>query len=422
MEPIYLDHNATTPLLPEVADALDAAQRAGFANPASQHAAGRRARRALEEARERVGRLLGADVGSFRADRVIFTSGGTEANNLAIRGLTSAGSNSELGARSAELRASRSNPLSDRSEFRVPSSELLVSAIEHPSVLGAAERLRLDGFDVELVPVNRDGVVDPADVVSRLRPTTRLVSVMLGNNETGAIQPIAALAKLCRERGVLTHTDAVQAVGKIPVSFAELGVDAMTVAPHKFHGPLGIGALIVRADVALDPLLAGGFQQAGLRPGTESPALAIGFAAALESWHREGAARTERLAKLRDDFEAQLAAAVPEAVFHSRGTARLPQTSCVALVGIDRQVMLPALDQAGVCCSTGSACASGSSEPSPTLVAMGCSAGELQSSLRFSVGATTTPAEVAESVRRIHRVYHDLRRLEERRKIPAAGR
>lgn len=403
MDPIYLDCNATTPLLPEVADALDAAQRAGYANPASQHSAGRRARRALEEARERIGAMLGANMTSFRADRVIFTSGGTEANNLALRGIAAGVSGEGVGV------------CKDK-------EHVLVSAIEHPSILGPAERLRLGGCDVETIPVDRQGVVDPAVVAARLRPSTRLVSVMLGNNETGAIQPVAEIARRCRERGVLSHTDAVQAVGKIAVNFVELGVDALTVTAHKFHGPLGIGALIVRAEVPLEPILSGGFQQGGLRPGTESVALALGFAAALEAWKREGAARTARLAALRDDFETQLAAVVPEAVFHSRGAARLPQTSCVALVGVDRQAMLLALDQAGVACSTGSACASGSSEPSPTLVAMGCSTDELQSSLRFSVGATTTPAEVAECVRRIQRVYHDLRRRPDRRKLPVAGR
>jgi cysteine desulfurase len=384
-----------------VAAVLDAAHRAGFANPASQHAAGRRARRALEEARERIGRLLGADVSSIRPDRVIFTSGGTEANNLAVAGL------------GIDLKSQISN---------LKSQHILVSAIEHPSIFGPAERLRLAGCDVERIPVDRRGRIEPDDVAARLRPETRLVSVMLGNNETGVVQPVAEIAALCRSRGVAVHTDAVQVVGKIPVSFRELGVDGLTLAPHKFHGPLGIGALIVRADAALEPFLAGGFQQGGLRPGTEPVALVLGFAAALEAWHHEASARTARLAALRDDFEARLAAVVPDAVFHGRTAPRLPQTSCVALLGVDRQAMLLALDQAGVCCSTGSACASGSSEPSPTLVAMGCPTGELQSSLRFSVGATTTPAEVAETVARIDRVYHDLRRQKADRKIPAAGR
>lgn len=399
MQPIYLDHNATTPLLPEVADALDAAHRAGYANPASQHAAGRRARRAIEEARERIGGLLGADVGSVRADRVIFTSGGTEANNLVL--------NAEPGTRDSQ---------------RDERSHVLISAIEHPSIRGPAERLRQQGCEVETIPVNGDGVIDPNDVAARLRPTTRLVSVMLGNNETGVLQPLVEIAALCRARHVLLHTDAVQAVGKIPVDFRALGVDAMTVAAHKFHGPLGIGCLIARPDLKLEPLLVGGFQQGGLRPGTESAAAVLGFAAALEAWHREAAARTARLAALRDEFEARLAAVVPQAVFVGRAAARLPQTSCVAFVGLDRQVMLAALDQAGVYCSTGSACAGGSSEPSPTLAAMGRPTAELQSALRFSVGALTTPAEAAEAVERIRRVDHELRRRNERRKLPVAGR
>lgn len=392
MQTIYLDHNATTPVLPEVAEVLDAAHRAGYANPASQHAAGRRARRVVEEARRRIGELLGADVGSIRPDHVIFTSGGTEANNLALH------------------------------TERCDASHYLISSVEHPSIRGPAERLRLQGHVVETIPVDRRGLIDPQEVAARLRPTTRLVSVMLGNNETGVLQPAAEIAALCRARGVRLHTDAVQAVGKIPVHFRELGVDALTAAAHKLHGPVGIGCLLVRADALPEPQLAGGFQQGGLRPGTEPVALVLGFAAALEAWYREAAVRTARLAALRDEFESRLAAVVPQAVFHGRAAPRLPQTSCVAFVGVDRQAMLLALDQAGVCCSTGSACASGSSEPSPTLVAMGCPTAELQSSLRFSVGTLTTTAEIAEAVERIRRVDHELRRQNERRKMPVAGR
>jgi cysteine desulfurase len=218
------------------------------------------------------------------------------------------------------------------------------------------------------------------------------------------------LAALCRSRGVPTHCDAVQAVGKIDVDFRALGADAMTVAAHKFGGPLGVGALVLRRGVELPPFLFGGFQQAGLRPGTESPALVAGFAAALEVWAREATARTARLAALRDELERLLLAEQPELVVHGRDVPRLPQTLNIALPGVDRQAMFLALDQAGVACSTGSACASGSSEPSPTLRAMGCSADELASSLRFSVGCSTTLAEVVAAAERILHVLRALRR------------
>jgi len=416
METIYLDHAATTPLIAEAAEAMEAAHRAGYMNPASQHGAGRRARRVLEEARERIGVLLGADMTSARPDRVIFTSGGTEANNLALLG------SAELGARSAELPETVDGRTSASSALRAPRFALLVSPVEHPSVLGPAERLQRLGVGIARLPVDRDGRIDPADVAARLTPAVRLVSIMLGNNETGILQPVRETAAACRAAGVAMHTDAVQAVGKMPVDFRALGVDLMTVAAHKFHGPVGIGALVVRAGVDIAPQLFGGFQQGGLRPGTEAVAPVLGMLAALESWHREASERTARLTTLRDRFEADLAAALPDLVFHGRHVPRLPQTSNVAFIGVDRQTMLLALDQAGICCSTGSACASGSSEPSPTLVAMGCGVDELSSSLRFSLGAGTTAAETAEAAQRIVRVYQELRRQRERRKLPTAGR
>jgi len=416
METIYLDHAATTPLLAEAAEAMATAQRAGYMNPASQHGAGRRARRVLEEARERIGILLGADMTSARPDRVIFTSGGTEANNLALLGKW------EVGSRKSELPENDDRAWSGSSHFPLPTSHFVVSSVEHPSVLGPAERLQRLGVGVVRLPVDRNGRIDPADVAARLTSAVRLVSIMLGNNETGILQPVRETAAVCRAAGVLMHTDAVQAVGKMPVDFRALGVDLMTVAAHKFHGPVGIGALVVRSGVDVAPQLFGGFQQGGLRPGTEAVAPVLGMLAALESWHREAAERTARLTTLRDRFEADLAAALPDLVIHGRHVPRLPQTSNVAFIGVDRQTMLLALDQAGICCSTGSACASGSSEPSPTLVAMGCSADELSSSLRFSLGAGTTAAETAEAARRIVRVYHELRRQRERRKLPTSGR
>ena len=407
MLPLYLDHNATSPLLPEVADALDRAHRAGYANPASQHAAGRKARQVLEDARDRVGEILGADVGSHRPDRVIFTSGGTEANNLALLGL---GRSAERGARNSE-----------RGEDN-QAAHLLISAVEHPSLRGPAAELVRSGFEVETIGVDRNGRIDAAVLAAQLRPATKLVSLQLANSETGVVQPVAEAAAVCHARNVLMHTDAAQAVGRIDVNFAQLGVDAMSAAAHKFHGPLGIGLLIVRRDVPLAPTLFGGFQQSGLRPGTESVPLVLGLLTALDIWHRERTERAARLAALRDEFEARLRAGAEELIVHGATVERLPQTSNVAFVGVNRQTLLMALDQAGVACSTGSACASGSSEPSPTLLAMDCPTAELESSLRFSLGATTTAAEVAEAAERILRVYRELRRHEERRKLPSSGR
>jgi cysteine desulfurase len=387
---IYLDHNSTTPILPEVAAAIHDCYRGTWGNPASSHEFGRRARRGLENAREGVGRALGADVSGTRPDRVVFTSGGTEANNLALFGL--AGDKPAHG---------------------------IISAIEHPSVTGPAEQLARRGWRIDRLPVSRQGVVRIDCLAELLRPDTRFVSLMLANNETGVLQPVAQAAAICYAAGVPLHTDAAQAVGKIPVDFRTLGASVLTAAAHKFHGPLGIGVLICRPELKLEPLLFGGFQQGGLRPGTESVALAIGMYAALQSWERETDQRTRRLAELRDSLEAALLAELPDVVTNGGGAPRVPQTSNISFLGLDRQALWMALDVAGVACSTGSACASGSQEPSPVLRAMGLAEGVVRSGLRFSVGATTTGDEVAEAARRIVKIVNQLRSKKSRQKSAA---
>jgi cysteine desulfurase len=356
-------------------------------NPASQHEVGRRARRAVEKARDRIAGLLamslryGNPTIPEKMPQVILTSGGTESNNLALRGL------------------SGTTP-----------AHVIISALEHPSVTRTAERLAAEGWRVDRLGADASGVVRVDQLLGLFRPDTRLVSVMLASNETGVIQPIAEIAALCAERGVLLHTDATQAVGKIAVDFHAFGVDAMTLAAHKFHGPVGIGALLVRAGVPLASSLHGGFQQAGLRPGTESVALAFGMGAALEAWHAEADARRARMTALRNALERQLLAGDPRAVVIGAAAPRLPHTSNVAFVGLDRQLLAIALDLEGVACSTGSACASGSSEPSPALVAMGLPKEQISASIRLSLGATTTAAEVDEGARRILSVVNRLRR------------
>lgn len=389
MEPIYLDNNATTPILPEVADVMHAAFAQGLANPSSQHRAGRQARAALEEAREGIGQILGADMFSFHADRVIFTSGGTEANNLALRGL-----------------------------LKTPPARLVLSTIEHPSVSDTADFLATQGFEVARLGVNRSGVVDLNQLPELLTPPTQLVSVMLGNNETGVLQPVAEIAARCREAGVLVHTDAVQVVGKLPVHFRQLGVDALSCAAHKFHGPRGIGALVVRHGVELSPQLFGGFQQAGLRPGTEPVVLALGMYKALQLWQAEQTERAAKLSQLRKQLEARLQAGWPELVIHGADAARLPHTTNVSFPGLDRQRLMMALDFAGIACSTGSACASGSSAPSPVLLAMGLAEPLVESSLRLSLGCQLTAAEVDAAADRILKVCNELRNQQSRRKSP----
>jgi cysteine desulfurase len=233
---------------------------------------------------------------------------------------------------------------------------------------------------------------------------------MLANNETGVLQPIHEIAVLCHDAKTLLHTDATQAVGKIPVHFRDLGVHALTATAHKFHGPLGVGVLILRHGVPLTSSLHGGFQQASLRPGTESVALAVGMQTALEAWYRQATDRFERMTVLRDRFECTILGGDPNAVVIAAAAPRLPHTSNIAFVGLDRQALVMALDLAGVAWSTGSACASGSSEPSPTLVAMGLPEEQISSSIRFSLGATTTAEDIDEAARRILNVCNQLRR------------
>ncbi len=393
MSVVYLDHNATTPLLPEVARAMAECQAECFANPASQHQLGRRSRQALEQAREATGEILGARMSGRQPDRVIFTSGGTEANNLALLGLAGA------------------------DNVHAAPGEAIISAIEHPSVSAAAEVLERRGWMVRRLGVTPNGVVDLAGLDVLLSEKTRFVSVMLANNETGVLQPVAEIAARCATLGVPLHIDAAQAIGKVPVDFRALGVAAMTVAAHKFHGPLGVGALVVRDEVQLAPHLHGGSQQGGIRPGTEATALAVGLRAALAAWLRETRPRSERMRTLRDRLEAALVANFTgEVAIHGQQAPRLPNTSNIALLGLDRQALLMALDLAGVACSTGSACASGSSEPSRVLSAMGRSGAALSGALRFSLGATTTSDEVDTAIERIVGVGN---RLLERRARPA---
>jgi cysteine desulfurase len=384
---IYLDHNSTTMLAPEALGAMTPWTTERFGNPASQHGVGRRARQAIEEARDEIGRILGIRRAGLQADRVIFTSGGTEANNLALLGITGC------------LESGRE------------SGEIIVSVIEHPSVSEPAAMLEQLGWKVHRLPVDGDGVIRVERLDEFLSERTRLVSVMLANNETGVLQPVREVAQRCLEHGIPLHTDAAQVAGKLPIDFQSLGVSAMTIAGHKFNGPLGIGALVVRHELKLSPLLLGGFQQQGMRGGTESVALAVGMHAALAGWQAEQRSRFDKMRALRDKFESQVRAACQDqVVIVGAGAERLPNTSNVAFLGCDRQALVMALDLAGVACSTGSACASGSSEPSPVLLAMGCAPEVVASAARFSLGATTNAADIDGAVERIARVYQEARR------------
>ena len=431
MESIYLDHNATTPTRPEVVEAMARCYGTMTANPASQHRPGQQARRALDDAREQIAEILGADLAPPRRDRLVLTSGGTEANNLAILGIARASrpnsaretAGVEPGTSTVAKKGDRRLATTISSGTDVdrlgaspllqqafgPPAQIIISAGEHQSVIEPAEHLLEEGWRLDTLGLTTDGLVQVEQLPPLLGPQTRLVSVLLGNHETGVLQPVAELAAICQRAGVPLHTDAVQVVGKLPVNFRGLGVAAMSIAAHKFQGPLGIGALLVRNDVPLTPLMFGGHQQSGLRPGTESAALAVGMATALGLWQKEQDQHAQRLQALRDRFESGLREGLGNVVVHGAKAARLPQTTSVALLGLDGQVLLMALDLAGVACSVGSACASGSTELSPTLRAMGVPNEQVAASLRFSFGATTTEAEIDEALRRIVGVCRDLR-------------
>jgi cysteine desulfurase len=379
MHPVYLDNNATTPLHPKAREAMLPWLGERHGNPSSIHAFGQAARNAVEEARERVAALLRG-----RPPEVVFTASGTEGNNAVIFG-----------------------------EFRKagPSGHLVISSIEHPSIREAAARLEREGVAVTRVSPGADGVVPASAILDALRPDTRLVCLMLANNELGTIQPVAEVAAGCRVRGVPVLCDAVQAVGKIPVDVEALGVDWLVVGAHKFHGPLGAAALWIRTGREMEGLLVGGSQERRRRASTENvPALA-GFGAAAEAARVELPERRTHLAGLRDRFEARLPELVPGAIVHCAASPRLPNTSHVAFPGVEGESLLIRLDLAGFAVSTGSACSSGTVEPSRTLLAMGLSRDEALSSLRVSFGMMNRPEEVDHFLDALAREVAELRRV-----------
>jgi cysteine desulfurase len=398
MKTVNLDHNATTATRPEVIETMAQAQAEGYANPASQHQLGQRARKVLEATRERIAVLFGADPSCPQPDRLIFTSGGTESNNLAILGIT-AGSKSSACEKDIEEKG--------RSEYK----RLVISSVEHQSVIEPAEFLLEQNWRLDTLPVDSNGIVELAAMSRLITPDARLASVIFANHETGVLQPIAEIARHCKSIKVPMHTDAIQAIGKHRVDFRALGAAAMSVAAHKFGGPLGIGALLIRHDVALQPLMYGGHQQFGFRPGTESVPLALGMLTALELAEKEREENVRRVTALRVRFENGLRNGFPEIVVHGETADRLPNTSNLAFPGLDGQILLLALDMAGVSCSAGSACSSGSTELSPTLRAMGLPTDLVSSSLRFSLGASTTETEIDDAIARILRVCGEIRSL-----------
>ncbi|MBI4888237.1 MAG: cysteine desulfurase [Acidobacteria bacterium] len=381
MQRIYFDHNATTPVHPVVVDAMAAALRDEFGNPSSVHYFGQRAKTAMDQARSAVATLIGGDPAE-----VVFTSGGTESDNHAIRGIAEA-----------------LEPTGRR--------HLIATAIEHEAVLNTLKALARRGWTTSLLPVDQTGIVSPGALRDALTDQTALVSVMHANNEIGTVQPIAELARMAHERGALLHTDAVQTAGKLPVGVRALEVDLLSISAHKFYGPKGVGALWVRRGLRLLPILTGGKHERNRRAGTENVAGIVGMGAAAALAAAKMDEDAERLGALRDRLEAGILRAVPGTAVNGARTPRVPNTTNISFDRVEAESLLIALDLEGVAVSTGSACSSGTLEPSHVLKAMGFPPHRAQNSIRFSLGSANSEAEVDRVIALLPAIVEKLRSL-----------
>jgi cysteine desulfurase len=378
---VYLDNNATTPVLPEVLEAMRPYFGERFGNASSIHHHGQDTRAAVEHARQSVAALLGC-----RASEIVFTSGGTEADNLAIFGVVRSG------------------------------DHVVTSAIEHHAVLNSCKHLSAEGCEVTYVPVDGQGLVDPADVKRALRTNTKLITIMLANNETGVLQPAAEIGKIAAETDICFHTDAVQAAGKIRLDVNQIGCDLLTISGHKFHGPQGVGALYVRKGTQLAPRLHGGSHERSRRAGTENVPAIVGFGKAadlaLAGFARGDDVRGDdvKMAHARDRLERELLS-IEATGLNGEGAARVPNTTNIYFEGIDGEALVIALDLKGLAVSTGAACSSGSIEPSHVLIAMGLPVARAKASLRFSLGKQNTPEDIELALNLIPETVSHLRDL-----------
>jgi cysteine desulfurase len=360
MRRVYLDNNATTPLLPEVFEAMRPYFGEQFGNASSIHSYGQETRAAVEDARDSVAALIGA-----RASEIVFTSGGTEGDNLALAGLVAAG------------------------------DHVVTSMIEHHAVLQAAKHLEEIGCELTFLPVDGHGSVDPDDVKRALRPNTRLISIMMANNETGILQPVEEIGKIAAEAGVYFHTDAVQAAAKIPIDVKRIGCHALTISAHKLHGPQGVGALYVKKGIKLKPLFYGGRHERSRRAGTENVAGIVGLGQAAQI-AKAGLDRGDdkKMTALRDKLEQGVLHQVEEAIVNGGGAPRVPNTTNVRFDYVEGESLVIALDLKGLAVSTGAACSSGAIEPSHVLLAMGLRPDQARASVRFSLGKQTTEEDI----------------------------
>jgi cysteine desulfurase len=372
MNRVYLDFNATTPVEPAVLDAMLPYFSAEFANAASIHTPGQRARAAVETAREQVAALIGA-----RPQEIVFTSGGTESDNHAIFGIVS---------------SSLTSFTSSTSLTSPP--HIITTAIEHEAVFNACQALEKEGVRVTYLPTDRQGLIDLEELRRAIRPQTVLITIMHANNELGTVQPLEEIGRIAKEADVYFHTDAVQSAGKIPIDVNKLQVDLLSISGHKLYAPKGIGALYVRGGTRLRQLLYGGHHQRGFRPGTENVAGIVGLGKAAEIARKSFAEDARRISALRDKLQQGLVQSVPQSRVNGAAAPRTPNTTNIVFPGVEGEALLIALDLKGLACSTGAACSSGAVEPSHVLTAIGLPADEARASLRFSLGRHTSPADI----------------------------
>jgi cysteine desulfurase len=381
MQRIYFDCNATTPVEPAVVDAMLPFFRGEFGNASSIHAFGQRARAAVETAREQVAALIHA-----RPQEIVFTSGGTESDNHAIFGVAQA-----LAAQ--------------------PGAHLITSSIEHEAVLNSCQQLERLGVAVTYLPVSREGLIDPDDVLRAICPETVLVSVMHANNEIGTVQPIAMIGKIAAERKISFHTDAVQSLGKVPVDVQASHIDLLSLSGHKLYAPKGVGATYIRSGARLRQLLFGGHHQRGFRPGTENVAGIVGLGKAAEIARLLLAEDAARVSALRHRLEQGLLSCIPDSRANGAAVPRTPNTSNITFTGIEGEALVIALDLKGLACSTGAACSSGAVEPSHVLTAIGLTSNDARATIRFSIGRHTTAAEIDAALQIIPAAVAQLRQL-----------
>jgi len=373
---IYLDNAASTKIHDDVLDSMIPYLKEQYGNPSSIHRYGRLTRKAIEKARKQIAFLINAD-----PSEILITSGGTESNNTALNGIA----------------------------MKKPSSHIITSSIEHDAILEPCKKLSKNGFDVDYVSVDNFGMVDPANIENKITEKTSIVSIMFGNNEVGTIQPISKIAKICNSHNVVFHTDAVQAIGKIPIDVKELGVDLLSISSHKLYGPKGIGALYIKNGIDIDPVILGGGQEDGLRSGTENVANIVGFGKACEIAKERFVENTSHMNKLRTSLIEKIHNEIPKVTLNGHPQSRLPNNVHFTFLGINGEDLIIKLDEYGIAASTGSACSVNTQKASHVLESMGFSLEQITGSLRLTVGIFNDEKEITQTVDALKKIIQELR-------------